>query len=133
MNVVIKSQFMINLRIKTIFLLISSLMILSLLACSSTELPDIEATVQARVKATLVSTLIPMLMATPMLTATPTSIPLLGAFEGTAHIVLQIGEAVHELNWNLINNSQQEVTVVTAEMHRANGSVIARGGGLVIL
>ena len=114
-----------NLRIKTIFLFISFLIIFSLLACSSdaiAELPDLEATVQVRVKATLGST------PTPMVTATPTSIPLLGAFEGTAHIVLQIGEAVHELNWNLINNSQQEVIVVTAEMHRANGSVIAAGG-----
>jgi hypothetical protein len=47
---------MIKLRKKTIFLLISSLMILSLLACSSEatpESPDIEATVQARVKTAL--------------------------------------------------------------------------------
>ncbi|MCH2479391.1 MAG: hypothetical protein MK201_06630, partial [Gammaproteobacteria bacterium] len=39
---------MFNIRKKIIFSLISSLMIFALLACSSTELPDIDATVEAR-------------------------------------------------------------------------------------
>ena len=143
---------MLNLRKKIIFSFLSSLMILSLLACSSEatpKSPDIEVPVQAKVKeildsmpptSTLAPTPRPVVKptvvvvaqptptATPMSTARPTSIPLLEAFDGTAYIVLQIGEAVHELNWNLINNSQQEIIVVTAEMHRANGSVIARDG-----
>ena len=129
---------MLHLRIKKIFLFISVLIALFSLACSSAELPDIETTVPDRVQESLtaISTSMPaatptstsMPVATPTSTSMPTSIPLLEAFEGTASIVLQIGEAVHELNWNLINNSQQEVTVVTAEMHRADGSVIARGG-----
>ena len=52
-NSLIRFTFMIKLRIKTIFLLISSLIVLSFLACSSdatSELPDIETTVQARVQ-----------------------------------------------------------------------------------
>jgi plastocyanin len=49
----------------------------------------------------------------------------LEAFEARIDIVLQVGEAVHELNWNLINNSQQKVKVV-GEIRRANGTIIAR-------
>ena len=156
---------MLNIRKKIIFSFISSLMILSLLACSSEatpESPDIEATVQARVKTALdsmptpepptpisTSTPTPAPTATPTptskptpptLTATPisipiitpiptptteTPIPLLEAFEARIDIVLQVDAAVHNVTWNLINNSQQKVKVV-GEIRRANGTIIAR-------
>ena len=98
-------------------------MILSLLACSSTELPDIEATVQARVKATLDA------MPTPMPTATPTPTPL-NAFDGTIHITSQTGVVGHDVKWSLINNSKQDVTLVKGEIHNNSGRIV---GALVFL
>ena len=75
---------------------------------------------------TLTATPISIPIITPI--PTPTTelpIPLLEAFEARIDIVLQVDAAVHNVTWNLINNSQQKVKVV-GEIRRANGTIIAR-------
>ena len=75
---------------------------------------------------TLTATPISIPIITPIPTpTTETPIPLLEAFEARIDIVLQVGAAVHNVTWNLKNNSQQKVKVV-GEIRRANGTIIAR-------
>ena len=65
----------------------------------------------------------------PVITPNPTPtagepIPLLEAFEATATIVFQEGGTVRDLEWSLINNSQQKVDVLGGKIHRANETVM---------
>ena len=65
----------------------------------------------------------------PVITPNPTPtagkpIPLLEAFEATAHIVFQEGETVRDIQYQLINNSQQKAEVLNGEVRRPNGTVI---------
>ena len=60
---------------------------------------------------------------TPMPTATPTPTPL-DAFDGTIHITSQTGVMVHEVKWSLINNSRQEVTLVSTEIYNDSGLMV---------
>ncbi len=65
----------------------------------------------------------------PVITPNPTPtvgkpIPLLEAFEATAHIVFQEGETVRDIRYQLINNSQQKAEVLNGEVRRPNGTVI---------
>ena len=62
---------------------------------------------------------------TPMPTATPTPTPL-NAFDGTIHIASQTGVMVHEVKWSLINNSRQEVTLVSTEIYNDSGRMVGR-------
>ena len=60
-------------------------------------------------------------------TATPTPLPTaspLETFEGTIHIMSQTGVKVHDVKWSLINNSRQEVTLVSTEIYNASGLMV---------
>ena len=67
----------------------------------------------------------PMPTATPTSTSTPTATPL-EAFEGTIYIASQTGVMVHDVNWSLINNSRQEVTLGNAEIYNDSGRMVGR-------
>jgi hypothetical protein len=60
-------------------------------------------------------------------TATPTPLPTaspLETFEGTIHIMSQTGVMVHDVKWSLINNSRQEVTLVSTEIYNDSGLMV---------
>ena len=68
---------------------------------------------------------------TPVPTATqsPTTQtlgPLLESFYGSASVSKQVGPHIHELEWGLINRSQEQVTILSAETQTVSGELVAQ-------
>ena len=109
-------------------LLVPATLMLLLVACGGPAEPevDIEATLTAvptwtpEARPTAAPT--PMPTATPTSTPTPTATPL-DAFDGTIHIRSQTGMQV-QVTWSLINNSRQDVTLVTTEIYNDSGLMV---------
>jgi Tol biopolymer transport system component len=67
--------------------------------------------------------------APPVLTpSTPTQTlpPILESFYGFVSVSKQVGPHIHELEWGLINRSQEQVTVLSAETQTASGELVAQ-------
>jgi len=51
---------------------------------------------------------------------------ILESFYGSVSVSKQVGPHVHELEWGLINRSQEQVTVLSAETQTASGELVAQ-------
>ena len=70
---------------------------------------------------------IPSPIPTPTATfAQPTAIPipLLESFGGSVSVVKQVGQLIQQLEWGLINNSREPVTVLAARTSDSEGNVV---------
>ena len=56
---------------------------------------------------------------------TQTLPPILKSFYGSVSVSKQVGPHIHELEWGLINRSQEQVTILSAETQTASGGIIA--------
>jgi cytochrome c2 len=63
---------------------------------------------------------------TPLTPPTTRTLPtLLESFYGSVSVSKQVGPHVHELEWGLINRSQEQVIVLSAEIQTASGALVA--------